>query len=400
MIWLKLALKNIIRRPIRSTLTVSGVAVAIAILFSLMAFQRGYESGLRQDLNALGAHIMIVPKGCPYEASTIVLHGGKWPRYMKEEYLQKVKGVPGIEQSAGIIMDAIVARSKTDKNRIFLGVDEDFLKLRQNWQFMRGGWFTGPDSMIIGSSVAEAEGLKVGSKYHVHEARGNFTVNADFRISGILKPTNTQDDGFYFMPTKTLQEEFNLQGKLVVILVKVKDVTKVDQVTAALKKSESSMNVFPLTELLNTMGRMIGNTKVFVMAIVFMAIAIGTVGVLNTILMTVFERTKEIGMMKAIGASRLDVFRLIWLETLVMCTVGGLVGVGLSMITSRGVEAFIKGVLSQTGLISVPKGTLISFNMEVFAVSMILSVFLGLAAGAYPAWRASSIRPIEAIRAD
>ncbi|HET6457079.1 MAG TPA: FtsX-like permease family protein, partial [Armatimonadota bacterium] len=223
---------------------------------------------------------------------------------------------------------------------------------------------------------------------------------ADFRISGILKPTNTQDDGFYFMPTKTLQEEFNLQGKLVVILVKVKDVTKVDEVTTALKESESSMNVFPLTELLNTMGRMIGNTKVFVMAIVFMAIAIGTVGVLNTILMTVFERTKEIGMMKAIGASRLDVFRLIWLETLVMCTVGGLVGVGLSMITSRGVEAFIKGVLSQTGLISVPKGTLISFNMEVFAVSMILSVFLGLAAGAYPAWRASSIRPIEAIRAD
>ena len=400
MIWLKLALKNIIRRPIRSTLTVSGVAVAIAILFSLMAFQRGYESGLREDLNALGAHIMIVPKGCPYEASTIVLHGGKWPRYMKEEYLQKVRGVPGIEQSAGIIMDAIVARSKTDKNRIFLGVDEDFLKLRQNWQFMRGGWFTGPDSMIIGSSVAEAEGLKVGDKYHVHEARGNFTVNADFRISGILKPTNTQDDGFYFMPTRTLQKEFNLQGKLVVILVKVKDVTKVDEVTTALKESESSMNVFPLTELLNTMGRMIGNTKVFVMAIVFMAIAIGTVGVLNTILMTVFERTKEIGMMKAIGASRLDVFRLIWLETLVMCTVGGLAGVGLSMITSRGVEAFIKGVLSQTGLISVPKGTLISFNMEVFAVSMILSVFLGLAAGAYPAWRASSIRPIEAIRAD
>ena len=400
MIWLRLALKNIIRRPVRSTLTVSGVAVAIAILFSLMAFQRGYESGLREDLNALGAHIMIVPKGCPYEASTIVLHGGKWPRYMKEEYLQTVKGVPGIEQSAGIIMDAIVARTKTDKNRIFMGVDEDFLKLRQNWKFKDGGWFKGPDSMIIGSSVAEAEGLKVGDKYHVHEARGNFTVNADFRVSGILEPTNTQDDGFYFMPTKTVQKEFNLDKKLVVILVKVKDVTKVDEVTDALKASESSMNVFPLTELLNTMGRMIGNTKVFVMAIVFMAIAIGTVGVLNTILMTVFERTKEIGMMKAIGASRLDVFRLIWLETLVMCTVGGLLGVGLSVVTSRGVEAFIKGVLSQTGLISVPKGTLISFNTDVFLISMLLSVFLGLAAGAYPAWRASSIRPIEAIRAD
>ncbi len=400
MIWLTLALKNIIRRPTRSALTVSGVAVAIAILFSLMAFQRGYESGLREDLNALGAHIMIVPKGCPYEASTIVLHGGKWPRYMEERYLQEVKDVPGIEQSAGIIMDAIVARTKTERNRIFLGVDEDFLKLRRNWRFEDGGWFERPDSIIIGSSVAESEELKVGDKYHVHEKRGNFTVDASFIVSGILEPTNTQDDGFYFMPTKTLQKEFNLQDKLVVILVKVKDVTKVDEVTSALREREASMNVFPLTELLNTMGRMIGNTKVFVMAIVLVAIAIGAVGVLNTILMTVFERTKEIGMMKAVGASRLDIFRLIWLETLVMCTVGGLLGVGLSVLTSRGVEAFIKGVLSGTGLISVPKGTLIAFSADVFIVSMALSIVLGLAAGAYPAWRASSIKPIEAIRAE
>jgi putative ABC transport system permease protein len=319
---------------------------------------------------------------------------------MEEEYLQAVKRTPGIEQSAGIIMDAIVARTKTERNRIFLGVDEDFLKLRKNWRFKEGGWFERADSIIIGSSVAEDEGLKVGDKYHVAEKRGNFTVNADLVVSGVLEPTNTQDDGFYFMPTKTLQKEFNLEDKLVVILVKVKDVTKVDDVTAALRESESSMNVFPLTELLNTMGRMIGNTKVFVMAIVLVAIAIGAVGVLNTILMTVFERTKEIGMMKAVGASKLDVFRLIWLETLVMCTVGGLVGVGLSLVTSRGVEAFIKGVLGSTGLISVPKGTLIAFNSDVFFITMALSIVLGLAAGAYPAWRASSIKPIEAIRAD
>ncbi len=400
MVWLRLALKNIIRRPARSTLTLSGVAVAIAVLFSLIAFQRGYESGLREDLNALGAHIMIVPKGCPYEASTIVLHGGKWPRYMKENYLDKVRGIPGVEQSAGIIMDAIVAKSKTGRNRIFLGVGEDFLKLRRNWEFTSGGWFTGPDSMIVGSSVAEAEGLRVGARYRVYEPRGNFTVNADFVISGILEPTGTQDDGFYFMPTKSLQKEFDLQDKLVVILVRVKDVTKVAEVADALKESESSMNVFPLTELLNTMGRMIGNTKIFVMAIVIVAIAIAAAGVLNTILMSVFERTREIGMMKAVGASKLDVFRLIWVETLVMCTVGGLSGVGLSILTSHGVEAFIRGVLSQTGLISVPKGTLISFSTDVFLASMMLSVFLGLAAGVYPAWRASSVKPIEAIRAE
>ncbi|HPT99190.1 MAG TPA: ABC transporter permease, partial [Armatimonadota bacterium] len=72
MVWFRLALKNLLRRPVRTTLTVAGIAVAIAVLYSLLEFQRGYERGLREDLNALGAHIMVVPKGCPYEASTIV----------------------------------------------------------------------------------------------------------------------------------------------------------------------------------------------------------------------------------------------------------------------------------------------------------------------------------------
>lgn len=403
MIWLRIGLKNIMRRPTRSILTILGVAVAVAVLFSLLEFQKGYEKGLQEDLNALGAHIMVVPKGCPYEASTIVLHGGKWPRYMEEEYLDNVRAVPGIEQSAGIIMDAIVTSEQNAKNRIFLGIDEDFLALRANWQFKHGGWFTGENQVIMGSSVAEAASLKVGDKYHVYDdTRGNFVVDATYTVAGILRPTHTQDDGFYFLPTKTLQRDFNLEGKLVVFLVKLQNPTpsNVEQVTADLKKSEANMNVFPLTELLDTMGRLLQNTKVFVLAIVLVAIAIGTIGVLNTILMAVFERTKEIGMMKAVGASRLDIFRLIWTETIVMCTAGGLAGIGLAVTASKGVEAFIKSALGSTGMMQVPQGTLIGFSWEVFWLATGLSIFLGLVAGAYPAWRASSVRPIEAIRTE
>lgn len=403
MVWLRIAIKNIIRRPTRSALTVAGVAVAIAVLFSLLEFQKGYESSLREDLNALGAHIMVVPKGCPYEASTIVLHGGKWPRYLEENYMDKVKAVSGIDQSAGIIMDAITAKTKNGTNKIFLGIDKDFLNLRQNWQFASGGWFDGDDSLIIGSSVAEERGLKIGGKYHVYDnSRGNFVVDSTYTVSGILKPTHTQDDGFYFLPRATLQNDFDLKDKIVVILVKLANPTpeNVTKVTTELKNSEANMNVFPLTELLDTMGRLIQNTKVFVLAIVFVAIAIGAVGVLNTILMAVFERTKEIGMMKAVGASRGDVFKLIWMETILMCTAGGLLGVGFAVVASRGVEAFIKGVLANTAMVQVPQGTLIGFSWPVFGISMALSLVLGLLAGAYPAWRAASVRPIEAIRTE
>jgi putative ABC transport system permease protein len=400
MVWFRLGLKNLLRRPVRTTLTVAGVAVAIAVLYSLLEFQKGYERGLREDLNALGAHIMVVPKGCPYEASTIVLHGGKWPRYLKQEYMEKVRAVPGIEESAGILMDAIIAKNAQEKNQIFLGIDEHFRKLRQNWKFREGGWFTADDSIIVGASVAEELKLSVGDSYHVREARGNFTVDATFRVAGILEPTATQDDGFYFLPLTTVQKEFNLPGKIVVILVKAKDVANITPVVDALKKTEANMNVFPLTELLNSMGQLINNTKVFVLAIVLVAIAVGTVGVLNTILMAVFERTKEIGMMKAVGAGAGDVFKLIWAETILMCSAGGLLGTSLALLASRGTEVFIKGVLATTGLISVPKGTLIGFSWPVFGTAMLLALFLGLGAGAYPAWRASRVSPIEAIRAE
>ena len=400
MVWFRLALKNLLRRPVRTALTVAGVAVAIAVLYSLLEFQKGYESGLREDLNALGAHIMVVAKGCPYEASTIVLHGGKWPRYLKQEYMEKVRAVPGVEESAGILMDAIIAGNAREKNQIFLGVDEHFRNLRRNWQFQQGGWFTGQDSLIIGASVAEELKLKVGDPYHIREPRGNFTVDATFRVAGILEPTATQDDGFYFLPLATVQKEFNLPGKIVVILVKARDVANITPVVDALKRTEANMNVFPLTELLNSMGQLVKNTKVFVLAIVLVAVAVGTVGVLNTILMAVFERTKEIGMMKAVGASAGDVFKLIWAETILLCTAGGLLGTGLALGASRGTEAFIKGVLAKTALISVPKGTLIGFSWPVFATAMLLALFLGLAAGAYPAWRASRVSPIEAIRTE
>lgn len=400
MVWFRLALKNLLRRPVRTTLTVAGVAVAIAVLYSLLEFQGGYERGLREDLNALGAHIMVVPKGCPYEASTIVLHGGKWPRYLREEYMEKVRAVPGIDESAGILMDAIIAKNEREKNQIFLGVDEHFRKLRQNWRFREGGWFTDGDSIILGANVADALRLKVGDRYHIREPRGNFTVDATFRVSGILEPTATQDDGFFFLPLKTVQRVFHLPGKIVVILVKVKDVGNIQPVVEALKRSEANMNVFPLTELLQTMGQLVRNTKVFVLAIVLVAIAIGTVGVLNTILMAVFERTKEIGMMKAVGAGAGDVFRLIWAETVLLCAAGGLAGTGLALVASRGTEAFIKGVLAKTALISVPKGSLIGFSWPVFGVAMLLAVALGVIAGAYPAWRASTVSPIEAIRTE
>src|SRR5438046_10302324 len=98
--WFTLSLREWQRRPMRTAVTVAGVALAIAALFSLLAFQRGYKNGMEHELDRLGAHILVVPKGCPYDAASIALHGANWPCYLKSEYLREVNAALEIDVAA------------------------------------------------------------------------------------------------------------------------------------------------------------------------------------------------------------------------------------------------------------------------------------------------------------
>ncbi|MGD9495999.1 MAG: ABC transporter permease [Armatimonadota bacterium] len=345
-------------------------------------------------MSSYGAHIMIVPRGCPYEAATIVLHGGKWPRYMEQSWYDIVRRTEGIEASTAIIMDAII-RDGGRESVIYMGIDEDYPALRQSWEYQSGGWFRGEDTAILGASVARAHGVGVGESITI--ADGARISPTQVQVAGVLARTNSQDDGMVFLPQRTLQRIFGLEGKLVVILVKLADVTQTDEVAAALRRAsadaDAGMNVFPLSELLSTLTALLSSTRVFVLAIVAVALVVGGVGVLTTILMAVYERTREIGMMKAMGAGRLDVFRLIWLETLMTCVAGGFAGIGLAVLSGRAVVALLRAVLPHT-----PADFALGMTAATVGLCLAVSVVLGIFAGTYPAWRAASISAIEAIR--
>ncbi len=167
--YLRLALKNLLRRKTRTLLTLVGIGVAIAVLYSLLEFQQGYEQGLNAEINQLGAHIMVVPKGCPYEAATIVLHGGKWPRYMEESYFDKIAATPGVSQAAPILMDAMINPATKD-NKIFLGITEAYGTLRPKWT-IQGTSFSTLEAreVILGTSIAEKLRLKPGDTFHLRQ---------------------------------------------------------------------------------------------------------------------------------------------------------------------------------------------------------------------------------------
>jgi len=114
---------------------------------------------------------------------------------------------------------------------------------------------------------------------------------------------------------------------------------------------------------------------------------------MNSVLMAIFERTEEIGMMRAIGASRFDIFRIIMKETALLTLTGGLVGLSLSLIGSNVIEKFVRSFMPY-----VPSGKMIQFDPLLASICLFFSLFIGIFSGMFPAWRATKINPIEAIK--
>jgi putative ABC transport system permease protein len=145
--------------------------------------------------------------------------------------------------------------------------------------------------------------------------------------------------------------------------------------------------------VMNSISNLAASARALSLAIVLIAVLISAVGVMNSILMSVFERSQEIGMMRAVGASRRDVFRIILEETTILSLTGGVFGIAIATLGSKLIEAFVRSVMP-----FVPTGSLISFDPFLALGSMLFIMVIGLFAGIYPACKASKINPVEAIK--
>ena len=385
--FLKFAIKNLFRNKIRSALTIFSIAISVTVLFSLLSFTKGYEKGMSGELGKMGYQIMVVPLGCPYEAASLALSGGKIPNYFDYSILDSVQKITEIDVAAPFFMSAIIQPAE-DRTDIYLGMDEKMLQMKKYWK-IKGEYFKDENSLIMGGDAAYIEQTEnPGEKFYVKEKDKEFTV------TGILERTGTKDDGFFFIPLKTAQEMFGQPNKLTGIAVRVKDPTLIPSVVEKLEKLPDAQ-VITMSQLMGTMMNLVASAKTLILSIIMIAIVISALGALNTVLMSVFERTKEIGVMRAMGAGRENVFQLVWLETLTMSIISGFLGLGMALLGMKIVEKVIKKLLPLA-----PQGSVVSFDLNILLISLGFVILIGLLAGIYPAYRASKLKPIEAIRTE
>jgi putative ABC transport system permease protein len=191
------------------------------------------------------------------------------------------------------------------------------------------------------------------------------------------------------------QALFHHPGELTHILVRLTDPNRLEYAVNNLHSCDAGleMTVVPLAHLFRTIRDLVNSTRLLLGAVVLVALLVAGTGVSNTMLMAVVERTREIGTLRALGASRADIFRLVWLEALEVCLLGGAAGILGAFLASRAVEAWLRSRLP-----FAPTDPLIRWEWWVAGACLLGCALLGSAAGLLPAWRAARLQPVEAMR--
>ena len=379
------ALKNLLRRRMRTGLTLMGIAIGIAMLFSFMSFNQGYQASLRKDLNNMGAHMLAIAKGCPYEATSMILHGGEIKDYLTSADVERIRQMPNVASAVGMFMNQKVFA--TGKTLVVYGLDDAAFALKP-WWVVKGEKFVDNRSVVLPEEMATDLGLIIGSTWTLPGVEGDFTV------TGLLEKTGSQDDQFIYLPLVTAQQIFEAEGKVTSIAITLDDISKIQDVVKSVE-SLPDVQAITMSQVLGTVQTLMNSAQAMITSIVAIAVLISAIGVMNSIMMSVFERTREIGMMKAVGASQGDVFALVWIESVLLTLTGGVLGIGAAIGAGKLIEGALRGLLP-----FAPSGNLVAFDGQIVMVSLAASLVLGIISGAYPAFRASQLSPMEAIRSE
>ncbi len=389
----QIAYKNLLRKKTRTLLTILGIGLSAWVLTSLFGFNKGYESALNKDIDNMGFQVLLTAKGCPYEAATLMLKGGTGLRYMPEAVFKDILKNKEVEKITPMLMQAVFDPNKGESGGIsaYLGIDPaTYPAMKGFLKFKQGGWFKDPlaHEAVLGYEAAELEQREVGDKILVPEK------NIEFKVVGILARSGTQDDGTIFTPIQTLQKDFKQEGKVTAVGIKVFKSANTAELENKLYELPD-VQVVSMAQVKTTILSLVSTAKVMVFSIALIAILIAMLGVVNTILMSVFERFQEIGIIKSMGAMPWDVFRMIWTETVILCFLGASVGIGFSFALSKITDILIRKLLPYT-----PTGSLVIVNGSLALTTLGIVLVIGLLSGIYPSWKAARVRPLESIRSE
>lgn len=362
----KMIVSNLVHRPIRSLISIVAIAIEVTLILVIVGLSMGILNDSKTRQAGIGADVMVKPPG----ASVI---GSLSSAPMSLKIGDVVKKVPHVVAVAPVLTQF----NTSGAVEILYGIDIDsFNSLGRPFVYIEGGPFEGPDDIIVDDFLASSQNLKVGDKLEV--------LNHSFRISGIVE---NGKGARKFMPITTVQELIGAQGKATIFYLKLDDPNNANAVVASIKAipGMQSYGVQSLKEWLSLMTPdSIPGFSAFISVVIGVAVCIGFIVIFQSMYTAVMERTREIGILKSMGASKGYIVGLILRETLVLAVVGIAVGILFSVAARHGIIAKFPTVRVIVETEWVVKATVIAMT----------GALLG---AVYPAYRAAKKDPIDAL---
>jgi len=376
-----LVLKNLARRKGRTVLNSIGLILAIAVIVATVTISNSMEIKIGEEVEKYGPNIVVTPDtksiNVPYGSVTV------GSSTFDEKELTSLETIPNAV-NIRIVSPKLFGQTEYEKsNLLMVGVDAENERLLKVWWEINGEIpEPGSDETLLGSQVFSALGLSIGSSIDLNDRT--------FMVAGYLSETGSNDDYTVFVPLATAQDMMGLPGKVSVVDIgALCSDCPVEEISKQIMDAIPSIKATPVKQAVETRMMAVEQAATFSLGLASVVLVAGCIGVMNTMVSSVHQRRREIGVFLSLGADDLFVYRIFLFEAVLLGLAGGLLGAGLGVVSSVLLGPLM--LSTATSISNVPT--------YVVPLSLAISVVSCLIASIYPTWRATKIDPVSALKA-
>lgn len=393
-----MAWASLIANKMRSILTMLGIIIGVAAVIALVSIGNGVKQDIQNSISSLGSNLLMVMPGAPRTPGVRPSQGSM--KSLKVSDYEAISKLDGVKAASPYTANSYVTiyQSKNWTTTVS-GVSSNFQDVN-NWTMAEGRFISSKNVenrervAVVGQTVVK--NLFAGEDPVGKEIR---VKNIPFRVIGVLNSKgngtmgNDQDDAI-FIPYTTAMERVEGVDYLRMVYVVASDDNGIDRLQSDIENllrvrhgikdtNLDDFNIQNMKSIMETMEQTTGTLTLFLGAVAAISLVVGGIGIMNIMLVSVTERTREIGIRKALGATYIVIVTQFLIEAVVISLMGGLIGIALGIGASK--------------LIGLASGMSTVISVPTIVLSFAFSMAIGLVFGIYPARKAAKLNPIDAL---